>query len=185
MSESTAFSRDLHHLPGHDLQSTAWFPAALQGELTIAYQYTGFSKTVSGSFLSGCEAMFVAQIALERRRCEGILVGVCESLNSRFAHGSVTASGLMNVAEGCWFGFFTRDRREESLCAIEIAPVQTMETDFRVSFSAEVEKAENTLYPSIAPFHILEKFGTRAVSPFNEKIVVFHRRRGFEITVSN
>lgn len=77
----------------HPYQATAWFPAAAQGEVSIQFGLTGFSKTVSGGYLCGIEALLVALDALATGRVDYAVAGAAESPVSSF--------GLWGLASGC------------------------------------------------------------------------------------
>lgn len=68
----------------HAYQATAWFPAAAQGEVTIAMDLRGCAKTTAGRESGFAEAVWLARDALERDAVDLALVGAAESLVSNF-----------------------------------------------------------------------------------------------------
>lgn len=68
----------------HAYQATAWFPAAAQGEATIALDLRGCAKTTAGRASGFAEALWLARDALERHAVDLALVGAAESLVSDF-----------------------------------------------------------------------------------------------------
>ena len=68
----------------HAYQATAWFPAAAQGEATIALDLRGCAKTTAGRESGFAEALWLARDALERHAVDLALVGAAESLVSDF-----------------------------------------------------------------------------------------------------
>lgn len=82
-------------------QSTAWFPAAAQGEVTIALGLRGAAKTAAGSASGFGEALWLARTALARGRVDLALVAAAESLVSSFViSGSTDRQRLTGPAEG-------------------------------------------------------------------------------------
>lgn len=68
----------------HAYQATAWFPAAAQGEVTIALDLRGCAKTTAGRETGFAEAVWLARDALERDAVDLAVVGAVESLVSDF-----------------------------------------------------------------------------------------------------
>ncbi len=68
----------------HAYQATAWFPAAAQGEVTIALDLRGCAKTTAGRESGFAEALWLARDALERDAVDLVLVGAAESLVNGF-----------------------------------------------------------------------------------------------------
>lgn len=68
----------------HAYQATAWFPAAAQGEATIALDLRGCSKTAAGREAGFAEALWLARDALERNAVDLAVVGAAESLVNGF-----------------------------------------------------------------------------------------------------
>lgn len=69
-------------------QATAWFPAAIQGELSIAYGITGFSKTLSGGSLCSLEALAIAIDAIKLSKVDIALVGAVEAYSPSIAQAA-------------------------------------------------------------------------------------------------
>jgi len=68
----------------HAYQATAWFPAAAQGEVTIALDLRGCAKTTAGRASGFGEALWLARDALERGAVDLAVVGAVESLVNGF-----------------------------------------------------------------------------------------------------
>lgn len=68
----------------HAYQATAWFPAAAQGEVTIALDLRGCAKTTAGRESGFAEALWLARDALERDAVDLAVVGAAESLVNGF-----------------------------------------------------------------------------------------------------
>jgi Beta-ketoacyl synthase, N-terminal domain len=68
----------------HAYQATAWFPAAAQGEATIALDLRGCAKTTAGRESGFAEALWLARDALERDAVDLAVVGAAESLVNGF-----------------------------------------------------------------------------------------------------
>lgn len=68
----------------HAYQATAWFPAAAQGEVTIALDLRGCAKTTTGRDSGFGEALWLARDALERGSVDLAVVGAAESLVNGF-----------------------------------------------------------------------------------------------------
>lgn len=68
----------------HAYQATAWFPAAAQGEVTIALDLRGCAKTTAGRESGFAEAVWLARDALERDAVDLAVVGAAESLVNGF-----------------------------------------------------------------------------------------------------
>ncbi|HSV66814.1 MAG TPA: SRPBCC family protein [Mycobacteriales bacterium] len=83
----------------HAYQATAWFPAAAQGEVTIALGLHGCAKTTTGRESGFAEALWLARDALERDAIDLAVVGAAESLVNGFvlrdwpADGPLPSSG--------------------------------------------------------------------------------------------
>ena len=85
-------------------QATAWFPAAAQGEISIAHSLVGYSKTMSGGLACGLEAFLVAYDALMLGKIEMAIVGACDSLMSKFAISGVSDIESKMIGEAsCFF----------------------------------------------------------------------------------
>lgn len=64
--------------------ATAWFPASLQGQLSLALGFTGQSKTFSARDVAGVQALGHAAAAISQGRIRAALCGASEDLSSRF-----------------------------------------------------------------------------------------------------
>jgi 3-oxoacyl-[acyl-carrier-protein] synthase II len=64
--------------------ATAWFPAALQGQLSMSLGFTGQSKTFSARDVAGVQALGHAAAAIGQGRIQAALCGASEDLSSRF-----------------------------------------------------------------------------------------------------
>src|SRR5204862_7049454 len=60
--------------------ATAWFPAALQGQLSLAHGYKGHSKTFSARDVAGLQAIGHAVDAIRHQRAQVVLCGASEDL---------------------------------------------------------------------------------------------------------
>lgn len=81
-------------------QATAWFPAALQGEVTIHHGFHGCAKTFSGAGSALGEAFWGASDCLAADEVDVALVGAAEGTLSEFLRGSweLPPSGITNAA---------------------------------------------------------------------------------------
>lgn len=68
----------------HPYLATAWFPAAAQGEISIAFGWHGASKTFSGHGSAIAEAMLAAVLSIRLGRLDAALVIAAESCLSDF-----------------------------------------------------------------------------------------------------
>ncbi len=87
----------------HAYQATAWFPAAAQGEVTIALDLRGCAKTTAGHASGFGEALWLARDALERGSVDLAVVGAAESLVNGFVLGEWAATDPLHAqgpAEG-------------------------------------------------------------------------------------
>lgn len=64
--------------------ATAWFPAAVQGQISLAHGLTGHSKTFSASDVAGLQALGYAVRAIQSGRADAIVCGAVESLGSPY-----------------------------------------------------------------------------------------------------
>lgn len=88
----------------HAYQATAWFPAAAQGEITIALGLRGCAKTTAGRLGGFGEALWVARDALERGAVDLAVIGAAESLVNPFVLRDWAADAALPVSgptEGC------------------------------------------------------------------------------------
>ena len=93
----------------HAFQSTAWFPAAAQGEITILTGFKGQAKTFSGSRCPFSEAMLAASMALSANVIDFAFVGAAESCVSPYlAWGSGMGHSEHAEAEGAFFALISQ-----------------------------------------------------------------------------
>jgi 3-oxoacyl-[acyl-carrier-protein] synthase II len=64
--------------------ATAWFPAALQGQLSLAHGFKGHSKTFSARDIAGLQAIGHAADAIRHERAQVVLCGASEDLSSPY-----------------------------------------------------------------------------------------------------
>ncbi len=64
--------------------ATAWFPAALQGQISLVHGFKGHSKTFSARDIAGLQAIGHAAQTLQRGRADVILCGASEHLGSPY-----------------------------------------------------------------------------------------------------
>ena len=82
--------------------ATAWFPAALQGQISLAYGFKGHSKTFSARDVAGLQAVGHAALAIDAGRADVMLCGASEDLSSpymqavlaRYARANGSAPGV-------------------------------------------------------------------------------------------
>lgn len=63
--------------------ATAWFPAAVQGEVSIDYGLLGYSKTVTSGDLSAAFALEHAMHMIKRNKLETVICGGVEALATK------------------------------------------------------------------------------------------------------
>ncbi|EIS1474293.1 hypothetical protein LY554_003969 [Salmonella enterica] len=64
--------------------ATAWFPAALQGQISLQYGLKGYSKTFSASNVAGLQAIGYGVEAIQHGRADVVLCGASEDLSSSY-----------------------------------------------------------------------------------------------------
>lgn len=87
--------RQLHKVGIHAVSpylATAWFPAALQGQISLKYGIKGFSKTYSMSDVAGMQAIGGAIDAIQRGKCSTMITGASEDLSSEFVQNVLRRS---------------------------------------------------------------------------------------------
>lgn len=82
-------------------QSTAWFPAAAQGQVTIKNQIKCPAITFGAEFFAFYDALFMAKYWLQSGICEVVFVGASESIGSSFLSNSIGSKPTHNVS--VWF----------------------------------------------------------------------------------
>lgn len=70
--------------------ATAWFPAALQGQISLQYNFKGYSKTFSASAIAGVQAIGYAVEAIQKGRVDVVLCGAAEDLSSPYSHAMLS-----------------------------------------------------------------------------------------------
>lgn len=107
----------------HAYQATAWFPAAAQGEVTIALDLRGCAKTTAGRASGFGEALWLARDALERGSVDLAVAGSVESLVNGFvlrdwsamdplpAHGPAEGAVVFALRRPTGRGALLRDLR--------------------------------------------------------------------------
>jgi len=107
--------------------ATAWFPAAPQGEVSIQYKISGYSKTISADALSVGFALEHAKYLIENEYLPGVFVGGAEAPLSPLVYNSclrsepLSASGkylpFHEAADGYLLGegagFFSLEKRKQ------------------------------------------------------------------------
>ena len=127
--------RELHnlHFSGFDklspFQATAWFPAAPQGEASILFGLTGYSKTLSGGMLCGLEAIQVGIQTLNLGKADVVIVGVTESLKSGLATEGVSDIDARMLGEGACFALLTKAPIDQDCIEIQCCQRHTMFKD--------------------------------------------------------
>lgn len=132
-------------------QATAWFPAAAQGEVSIANSILGYSKTLSGGLACGLEAMVVACDAILLGKIKAAIVGVAESLGSSIALAGVSDVQDADVAEGACFFLLT-----ERVCSNHSVPISVDEAEYN-SVSDQYEFSRESACKRLneyVPFHL-------------------------------
>ncbi|MEM6050342.1 beta-ketoacyl synthase N-terminal-like domain-containing protein [Erwinia sp. P7711] len=72
--------------------ATAWFPAALQGQISLQYGLKGYSKTFSASNVAGLQAIGYGVEAIQRGRADVVLCGASEDLSSSYIRAMLDRS---------------------------------------------------------------------------------------------
>jgi len=84
--------------------ATAWFPAALQGQLSLLHGIKGYSKTFSTGAVAGVQALGYAAQAIESGRADVILCGAAEDLSSPYVRAILSRRGQEGSSFGSVFG---------------------------------------------------------------------------------
>jgi 3-oxoacyl-[acyl-carrier-protein] synthase II len=84
--------------------ATAWFPAALQGQVSLAHQYKGYSKTFSAGGVAGLQALGYAYEGIKGGRADVILCGAAEDLSSKYVQAILTKYQEQTGASSPVFG---------------------------------------------------------------------------------
>lgn len=64
--------------------ATAWFPAAIQGQISLLFGFKGHSKTFSARDVAGLQAIGHAAAAIQSGRLRVAVCGAAEDLSSRY-----------------------------------------------------------------------------------------------------
>lgn len=78
--------------------ATAWFPTAPQGEISIKYHISGYSKTFSAGTLSSGYALEHAIYLLKKGYLPGVFVGGTESPISPLVYNSYVHTGELSLS---------------------------------------------------------------------------------------
>jgi 3-oxoacyl-[acyl-carrier-protein] synthase II len=73
--------------------ATAWFPAALQGQISLQHNLKGYSKTFSSSGVAGIQAIGYGVEAIETGRADVVLCGASEDLSSPYVRAMLLKGG--------------------------------------------------------------------------------------------
>lgn len=66
--------------------ATAWFPAALQGQISLRYGFKNYSKTYSSMGTAGIQAVGYAVEAIQNGKASAIICGASEALSNPYIH---------------------------------------------------------------------------------------------------
>lgn len=72
--------------------ATAWFPAALQGQISLKYGLKGYSKTFSANNVAGLQAIGYAVEAIQNGRTDAVICGASEDLSSPYVRAMLARS---------------------------------------------------------------------------------------------
>ncbi len=84
--------------------ATAWFPAALQGQISLSYDITGQSKTFSSGSVSGLHTIGYAAQAIQAGHADAILCGAAEDLSSNYVQAILSRHNYNSKADVEIFG---------------------------------------------------------------------------------
>lgn len=88
--------------------ATAWFPAALQGQISLQHRLKGYSKTFSANGVAGLQAIGYAVEAIERGRADVIVCGASEDLSSPYVRAMLERRsdrhGVFGEESSSYFG---------------------------------------------------------------------------------
>jgi 3-oxoacyl-[acyl-carrier-protein] synthase II len=80
--------------------ATAWFPAALQGQLSLVHGFKGHSKTFSARDVAGLQAIGHAADAIRHERAQVVLCGASEDLSSPYMQAVLQRYARANDTRG-------------------------------------------------------------------------------------
>lgn len=109
--------------------ATAWFPAAVQGNISIYFGIKGIGRTFLHDRASGALALMHAADCLRRGKADIMLAGGCEAPFSPYAALCYETSGLMSkqAETGSQEAYRPFDRRHDGLVAGEGAAFFVLE----------------------------------------------------------
>ncbi|PNS11089.1 hypothetical protein COO59_14265 [Mixta theicola] len=84
--------------------ATAWFPAALQGQISLQHGLKGYSKTFSASSVAGLQAIGYGVEAIQCGRADIILCGASEDLSSPYVRSMLARAFTPGEAKSGVFG---------------------------------------------------------------------------------
>lgn len=84
--------------------ATAWFPAALQGQISLQYGLKGYSKTFSASNVAGLQAIGYGVEAIQHGRVDVVLCGASEDLSSSYIRAILDHSIQPSIGKSSVFG---------------------------------------------------------------------------------
>src|SRR5258707_2084184 len=110
-------------------RATAWFPAAVQGNVSIYFGIKGVGRTFLSDRASGALAMMHAADCLQRGRADIMLTGGTEAPFSPYAALCYETSGLMSkqAVSGSLAAYRPFDREHDGLVAAEGAAFFVLE----------------------------------------------------------
>ena len=92
--------------------ATAWFPAAVQGQISLAHGIRGHSKTFSHD-VGGMTALGQAMRAIADGRVDAAVCGATESISSEYVRAVLAFDSNAKFAEGS--AFLTLERLDQAM----------------------------------------------------------------------
>jgi hypothetical protein len=174
----------------HPYQATAWFPAAAQGELCLHYQIQGTSKTVSGGWLCGVEALMVASDALAMQTIDFAIAGAAESPVSSFGLWGLSRNEQEKTfGEGAALVLLERGTGKKPSISIDScgfdfnSPPDSDE--FTSGSSAPIDIEAEIAIPGVSPLIIIMKLISQVGGDNGIETVRFQGSgRSYEVTIS-
>jgi hypothetical protein len=177
-------SRGIEHMSA--FQATAWFPAAAQGEITIANDLRGYSKTLSGGVMCGLEALIAAIDAIRLGKVDAAIVGASESLDADLATEAIQDFDAVTFGEGACFLLLTKERPSIYSLSIEIAETywpKSMSYCMSDDASVNDEKTYRPFYLGLQP--LIAIAGAFEAGVPERKIMLFQgKSRKIEVILS-
>lgn len=127
--------------------ATAWFPAAVQGQISLAHGIKGHSKTFSHD-VGGVTAIGQAMRAIAAGRIEAALCGATESLDSDYVRAVLAVEPQTRFAEGA--AFLTLERLDRALD--RGAPIHALIAGYAETFSPDGRASAVSLAGEASPF---------------------------------